>query len=149
MPTTPWRPENAPAVRQEFATNNAAPIPVGKPELDSLKAQRNPPPAPTLKPQPPTPGHDHSPLKEIKERQNVTEREKRIQHIQQRLGFQQDRAQKGFAKANVVPKPDPVSKQETEAQKREIRQREARIDYIHQRLAAKRDRARGSFNRSR
>ena len=149
MPTTPWQPENAPAVKQEFTAKSAAPTPAGKPELHTLTAQWNRPRTPTLKPQPPPPGHDRSPAKEAKQRQNVTAREARIQHIQQRLGRQQGRAQKEFAKANVVPKPNPVSKQEAEAHKRDISEREARVAYIRQRLSAKRDRARGSFNRSR
>lgn len=149
MPTNnSWQPKNAPAVKQEFAARSARPTPVSKPELDQLKSQREHPAPPTLKPTPPTPELGNAP-QNVQRPAQIKAREARIQQIEERLGRQQGRAQTAFKTANVVPKPDPVSKGELVTQKQEIEQRQARAQYIEHRLAAKRDRARSAFNRSR
>jgi len=141
-------------IKQEFTSRSAPPGPVSKPELEKLTNEREHVTPPTLKPEQPGPGLGGSTTQDtssaqITNDQQVKEREERIQQIQERLGRQQGRSQAEFQKANVVPNPDPVSRQETVAQKQEIERREARVKYIQQRLDSKRDRARNAFDRSR
>jgi hypothetical protein len=152
MPNSTWTPKNAPAAKQEFNSKSAPSTPVSKPELERLTSQREHPQAPVLQPKPPSLGNDDSPaappVQNIKQQKQIQTREARIQHIRERLDRQQGRAQSGFQKANIVPKPDPVSKQEVGTQKQEINQREARVKYIQQRLSSRKDRARDAFNRA-